>query len=165
MTRRQLAARFFLVASLLTAALIFYFSAQKGVDSQSLSDGITLRVAKLIRPDYTTLPRQAQISYLEMLSTLVRKNAHFCEFALLGFNLLCYLRLRDPAAPPRACRLQAWIIATLYAVTDEVHQMFISERSPQMLDVLIDSAGGLAGALFATLCLAAVLRHLHRSAP
>jgi hypothetical protein len=44
-------ARFFLVASIVTAALIFWFSAQKGNESQALSDPLTLQVAQLLRPD------------------------------------------------------------------------------------------------------------------
>ena len=149
---------FFLAAALLTAALIFYFSAQKGVDSQAVSDGLTLQVARIIRPDYAQMPVQAQQSFLEMLSTLVRKCAHFCEFALLGFNLMGHLRLRDLSMDPRACRLQSWLIATLYAMTDELHQLFINERSAQVLDVLIDSAGALTGALVMTGLMALVLR-------
>ena len=147
-------ARFFLVASIVTAALIFWFSAQKGNESQALSDPLTLQVAQLLRPDLMQMSEHERINFLNLLSTVIRKNAHFCEFALLGFNLICWLRLRDGAMPPNACRTQAWVMATLYAVTDELHQLFINERSAQVLDVLIDSAGSLAGTLVMTLCLA-----------
>lgn len=157
MRNRKFWSRFFLVASILTAALIFWFSAQKGVDSQSLSDGITVRVARVVRPGYTRLSAEEQRSYLELLSTVIRKNAHFCEFALLGFNLACYLRLRRRETAARRAVLLAWGIATLYAASDELHQLFISERAAQVLDVAIDSAGSLAGILLATLALALVL--------
>jgi VanZ family protein len=53
-------------------------------------------------------------------------------------------------------------IATLYAATDELHQLFVSERSAQVLDVLIDGAGSLVGTLVFTLCLALMTRILGR---
>ena len=156
-------ARFFLVASIVSAGIIFWFSAQKGVDSQAMSDPLTLHVAKILRPNYTRLPKAAQQSYLEMLSTIIRKNGHFCEFALLGFNLMGTMRFFYPALTGGGCRLRAMGVAVLYAASDELHQLFVSERSALVLDVLIDSAGSLAGTLFFTLCLAMLVRLAGRS--
>lgn len=151
-------ARFFLVASIVTAALVFWFSSQNGGDSQAMSDAVTLRVARTLRPDFMKMSVQAQQSYLEILSTIVRKNAHFCEFMLLGFNLMGTMRFYFPRLSDGGCRLRAMGIAVLYAASDELHQMFISERSSQTLDVLIDSAGSLTGTLIMTLCLALLAR-------
>ena len=39
------------------------------------------------------------------------------------------------------------IICIVYAITDEVHQLFVFERSGEVRDVLIDSAGSLLGIL------------------
>jgi VanZ family protein len=39
----------------------------------------------------------------------------------------------------------AWALAVCYAATDEVHQLFVSGRSGQPTDVLIDACGVLAG--------------------
>ena len=38
-----------------------------------------------------------------------------------------------------------WLIAAGYAATDEFHQLFVPGRSGQISDVLLDSAGALAG--------------------
>ena len=151
-------ARFFLIAAIVTAALIFWFSAQKGARSQAMSDPLTLHVARMLRPDFMTLSRRARRSYLEMLSNVVRKNAHFCEYMLLGFNVMGALRFYFPKLTDGGCRLRAVGIATLYAATDELHQLFVSERSAQVMDVLIDSAGSLTGTLVLTLCMAILLR-------
>ena len=43
----------------------------------------------------------------------------------------------------------AWITGTLYAASDEFHQMFTGERSPQVRDVCIDSSGAAVGCLLA----------------
>ena len=155
-------ARFFLAAALITAALIFYFSSQKADDSAALSGQITLTIAPIIRHDYLKLDPEAQLSYLKLLSTVIRKNAHFCEFMLLGFNLMAWLRLCDLSAPIRKCRLWAWGIATAYGLTDELHQLFVNERACQALDVLIDSAGGLVGTYVATVFLSLMAALLKR---
>ena len=151
-------ARFFLVASIVTAVLIFWFSSKKGGDSQAMSDIVTLHVARTLKPDFMKMSVKARQSYLEMLSTIVRKNAHFCEFMLLGFNLMGTMRFYFPMLSDGSCRLRAMGIAVLYAVSDELHQLFISERSGQVLDVLIDSAGSLTGTLILTLCLVLLAR-------
>ena len=38
-----------------------------------------------------------------------------------------------------------WVITTAYAATDEMHQLFVPGRSGQVSDVLLDSAGAMAG--------------------
>jgi len=151
-------ARFFLIASIVTAALIFWFSSKKGDDSQAMSNLVTLNVARTLRPDFMEMSFKARQSYLEMLSTIVRKNAHFCEFMLLGFNLMGTIRFYFPELTDGGCRLRAMGIAVLYAASDELHQLFISDRASQVLDVLIDSAGSLTGTLVLTLCLTLLAR-------
>ncbi|MBQ3424688.1 MAG: VanZ family protein [Clostridia bacterium] len=145
MKHRLFLARFFLAAALVTAGLIFWFSAQKGATSQAASDSISLRLARFFAPDYPQMTPRARQSYLELMATLVRKNAHFCEFMLLGFNLMGAVRFYRPALPSGPSRLRAWGLGTLYAVTDELHQLFVNERAALATDVLIDSAGALAG--------------------
>lgn len=151
MKNRSFWTRFFLVASLLAAVLIFFFSAQEGPESAELSQGVTLQVAKVVCPDYPKLPKAQQRSFLQELGLVVRKCAHFSEYALLGFCLAAYLRLKRWEKPRLTALPLAWGIATLYACTDELHQMFVSERGPAVLDVLIDSGGALTGVLIALL--------------
>ena len=70
---------------------------------------------------------------------VLRKLAHLVEYAVLG--ALAYRALRrEPAAIA---------LASAYAVTDEVHQAFVSGRHGSPLDWLIDTAGVAAGVLFA----------------
>ena len=70
---------------------------------------------------------------------LLRKVAHFTEFACLGVF---------------SCRLLFWIkkpqwlalgIAFLVACSDETIQRFIPDRGPSFKDVLIDTSGALLG--------------------
>lgn len=160
MKQRRFWKGFFLAATLLTACLIFFFSAQQGPDSAQLSEGVTLQVARVVKPDYPSLPAPARQSFLSQLGLVIRKLAHFSEFALLGLNLTAYLNLRRPDRSPLRLAPAAWGVATLYACTDELHQMFVSERGPAVLDVLIDSGGAATGALLATLAAAVIRRRI-----
>ena len=45
------------------------------------------------------------------------------------------------------CGLIAWGIGALYAVTDEIHQMFSEGRSCEFRDICIDAGGVLFGVL------------------
>ena len=88
---------------------------------------------------------------MERTSFAVRKCAHFTEYLCLGISLLW--TVRDLAMLPGRVPfvLSPWIIGTVYAVTDELHQAFIPGRSCEPRDVIIDSVGVAAGVLMAVL--------------
>jgi VanZ family protein len=68
---------------------------------------------------------------------VLRKLAHAAEYAVLGALLVRAVQ-RGPLAI---------LIGSAYAVTDEVHQAFVSGRHASPLDWLIDTAGVVAGVL------------------
>ena len=80
----------------------------------------------------------------EFLNVLIRKIAHFGEYAVLS---LLYRRALCLSGTKHAT-LAAIVLSACYAVTDELHQGFVDGRSPQMLDVAIDTLGACAGAVF-----------------
>ena len=151
--RRILLRRVLLAAALVIAALIYYFSDQDGNQSAELSGGATRFLLHAFVPGYDSLPQSQQLAYMSSLAFYVRKAAHFSEYALLAAMLEGYLYLRLPSGSLRLSGLGAWLIATAYAGTDEVHQMFVADRGPSLAEVGIDSAG----ALFAVLIVAAAL--------
>ena len=83
-------------------------------------------------------------SGLGLIDLIGRKLIHFAEYALL-----CFLWWRPLATvtTPRSAALYAFLIASGYALTDEVHQSFIEGRHGTPVDWLIDSAGAAAAAL------------------
>ena len=68
---------------------------------------------------------------------VLRKIAHFCEYAILGALLLRALGREVPAIAA----------GVAYAATDELHQHFVAGRHAAVRDVAIDAAGVLAGVL------------------
>lgn len=85
---------------------------------------------------------------------LVRKLAHFCEFALLGAELMWFWSL-DTGCREILSR-RAFLLSAAHgifaAMTDETIQIFTG-RGPMLQDVWLDSSGALSGALFTTLIL------------
>jgi VanZ family protein len=77
--------------------------------------------------------------------------AHFVEYAVLG--TLAYAALRVDLSVSRSAVL-AVAISSAYAVTDELHQMFVPGRIPDIADWAVDTAG----ALTAVACILLVVR-------
>ena len=131
--------------------LIFCFSMEPAEMSDATSGKISESVADLIRPEWRSLPEPERTEYYNSVQFSVRKCAHFTEFALLGVSLrLC---LESWLGKRKGLTLPAWLGGTVYAMTDEWHQLMIDGRSGQWADVGIDSAGVLTGVLIAAACL------------
>lgn len=139
--------RISLLIVIAVAVMIFIFSAQEGEDSADLSNGVTQWVLSVTVPGFNDFTDAQKLEYLDRAGFWVRKCAHFSEFALLAAALVNYLRYVMLGSGFARIMEAAWGIATLYACTDELHQMFVGGRGPAIFDVCVDSAGALAGAL------------------
>ena len=125
--------------------IIFYFSAQPAEASGTVSGGLTMTILSAILPKFHQMTPEEQRSLCSAVEVVVRKLAHFSEFAALGFALLLHIYQLRKRILVRLPWLWAWVIGTLYAVSDELHQGFVPGRSPMVMDVCIDSLGVLVG--------------------
>lgn len=139
-----------LLPVLAVMGLIFWFSAQTGESSGALSGRITARIVRFFVPDVDAFSEAEQQVLFRRVSLLVRKTAHFSEFALLGFFLTIHIQQLRKRITIQAPWLWAWAVGTVYAITDELHQGFVGGRHPAVTDVLIDSSGVFAGVLLMT---------------
>lgn len=102
--------------------LIFYFSNQPGSVSD-VSSGVIVNIIKKIIPgNYHTI------------TFMVRKLAHVSIYFilyLLTFN--CFKRFN--------VNKYAFYFCLLYAISDEIHQLFVVNRSCELRDILIDTTG------------------------
>ncbi len=147
--RRKRLIIFLWLLVLAIAAMIFYFSSEDGETSSQSSTGLVVFVLRLVVPGFDGMTSGEKAAIFERINYFIRKAAHFTEFAMLGASLRLLfhaLRLRWPV-------LCAWIAGTLYACTDELHQIFVSGRAGMLQDVCIDSAGVLTAVLLTTLWL------------
>lgn len=139
-------------------AVIFGFSGNNGETSSIQSDRVSFGIIDFAEEFFHLKLSPGQREELsEALVKAVRKGAHFGEYMLLavlwlvGFVVNFPEKGKAPALPKR--RRIPWIypaavlLVAFYAATDELHQRFVPGRHSSGLDVLLDTAGGIAGAL------------------
>ena len=137
------------VAVLINMAIIYFFSEESMEDSGNRSTGIVEKLMHLLHPDYDSLDWDTQMDIMASTHRLVRKLAHFAEFGLLGFLsawLVAYVNRRKKWIRAWLEWLIPTVFCLLYAISDEVHQIF-SNRGASAKDVVIDFAGAVTGIL------------------
>jgi len=116
------------------------FTASTHYGSTSNTTSVLEPLVMWVAPD--TPPEQ-----FDQVHHLVRKAAHFTEYAVLALLALRALRMtagrRLGKSHLRAGGLILLFVAA-YASTDEYHQSLVTERGPSVYDVLIDTSGALA---------------------
>ncbi|MGN0998961.1 MAG: VanZ family protein [Faecousia sp.] len=146
--------------------MIFCFSAQTGEESGAMSGRITTWILHMFRADFDDLPAEQQQNLCSAVGLVIRKGAHFSEYALLGLSLMLHIRQIQKKTRVRLPWLWSWVVGTLYAVSDELHQGFVGGRYPAVTDVLIDSSGVITGTLLLLLiCFWRQGRENHRIDP
>jgi VanZ family protein len=90
------------------------------------------------------------------------KSAHFLAYAALGASLVRALAGGRPSAMTGRRVVLAFVLATLYGASDELHQRFVPNRTPDPLDLVADAAGALAGAIVLALLARGLARGLTR---
>lgn len=125
-------------AVILWMLLIFSLSHQPASESSEMSSGITKVIIAAVEKVAPGLEED-----FGLLEHVVRKNAHFFIYLILG--ILVANALRKSGVQSSGSTMAAAAICVCYAMSDELHQLFISGRSGEVRDVLIDSSGAAAG--------------------
>ena len=74
------------------------------------------------------------------------RSGHFIGYALLAVLVLRALAGGRLAGITWRAALLAILCATVYGVSDEIHQRFVPRRTPDVADVVADALGACAGA-------------------
>jgi VanZ family protein len=98
------------------------------------------KTSKIIVPILHSIFPFFSMKTIQSLHFLIRKGAHFTEYAILSWLWFRTLQARDPAWSSRSALL-AFLLSSLYAMTDEFHQSFVPSRGPSWTDVGIDASG------------------------
>lgn len=109
---------------------IFYFSSRTSTESSNQSGYFVLLFKKILGNNAIT-------------DFIVRKFAHCLEFAGLSFLFNIALFEQTNKIKPYL----AILFSSLYAVTDEIHQIFVDGRSCQLKDWAIDTLGAIIGTI------------------
>lgn len=132
-----------LIIVLALLVLIFCLSHQSGEESTETSGWFT-SLLNFIFP-------------FELTEDFVRTMAHFSEFACLSFfmnNL--FVAYKEKLTPVFACALSFF-----YAITDEIHQIFVPGRACQFLDMMVDLAGIVSGMLVYSI-IYLIIKQIHK---
>src|ERR1700730_15845832 len=91
--------------------------------------------SKWIDPILRFLMPGASVTKIALTHGLVRKCAHFINYAILFWLLVSGAMSERPYL--------AFAVCVVYAFLDEGHQMFVPQRTPSLYDVALDSTGSL----------------------
>ena len=129
---------------IITFIVIFNFSNQIGEKSGGLSREITEDMTKNVQ-SIQKLEENEKNKVLKKIEHIIRKTAHLLLYTLIGIitmSLMCTYNVKGSK------RIEtSLIVGVIYAVSDEIHQIFIPDRTASIIDVGIDSCGVLVGSL------------------
>lgn len=91
--------------------------------------------ARIIDPTLRFLLPGISAASVEVCHMLIRKTAHFTEYAILFWLLI--------RGPMKERPYLALLLCMVYALTDEGHQSFVPGRTASLYDVALDSSGAL----------------------
>lgn len=123
------------------AVLIFFFSAQDGLQSKAVSQEV-LQVLET----HFTIPQSLHLAgYSLPLDThfLLRKLAHCTEYCIL--YLVFHTTLYLCGFHHTKTHTVTLVGCILFAITDEFHQAFVPGRSACISDICIDTLGAMIG--------------------
>lgn len=129
----------FTIFAVMTTIFIFQNSLEIGAISSARSEAFTALVNSYLSP----------MGFPALTNAVVRKMAHFAEYAMLGFWFTLCLRVYTT----RYIRHISWPLFLVLGIAnvDETLQLYVANRSGSVRDVWIDFFGGCSGILLGLL--------------
>lgn len=118
--------------------IVFYFSHQQGEGSGSMSRTIVIKAIEIVDIQNNISYEQKE-AIVQVVEPIIRKLAHLCIYILGGMLIInCIYQFIKINKISIICSA---ILGVCYAISDEIHQLFIVGRSGNAKDVIIDSLG------------------------
>lgn len=131
-----------LMLIIVVCMVIFRFSSEDSGESTGTSDFVIGCIIN-INPFTKALDSVQKEEIKENMKMPIRKLAHFSIYTVLGITVMCHMSTYGINRYKRIGG--SLILGMLYAVSDEIHQLFVPGRSGQISDVCIDTVGVLFG--------------------
>ena len=124
--------------------IIFWLSNQNSSNSTDLTNGVIYNFFKIFNIS------DESINFITSnIFFIIRKTAHFFEYFILGILFMNFFKEFNVSFNKIIkCSI---LCCLLYALSDEIHQLFVNGRSGSIIDVGVDSLGFLIGILLYTL--------------
>lgn len=116
--------------------MAFIFFASTGEMSAS-------NTSRIIRPLVLWLFPNTSEESLRFIHFIVRKCAHFTEYAILAFFAARAFFGSSVKLLSQSWFFSSLLLVAIYSLTDEIHQSYVSTRTGSIYDSMIDTAGGL----------------------
>ena len=136
------------IIAIICCIIIFSFSAVPAKASTKQSKGLTYNVIKLLNGNKLSEKELEKLT--KKVNPLVRKIAHFSIYmilAILTYKFIEELNIKSKSEKERLRKniLYTCIFCIIYAIFDEIHQIYVPGRTGKPIDVIIDTLGACMG--------------------
>ena len=136
------------IIAIICCIIIFSFSAVPATASTKQSKGVTYNVIKLLNGNKLT--EKELVKLTKRVNPVIRKIAHFSIYMILAIFTYMFIEELNIKSKSEKERLRKNIIYTcifciIYAIFDEIHQIYVPGRTGKVIDVIIDTLGACTG--------------------
>ncbi len=121
---------------------IFYFSHQTGTGSSSTSKKVSIIIVNILDIK-NKMPEEQKEEIIRIIEPIIRKLAHYTLYMLGGILIIncinAYINEDTRIIIYSSCA------GVIYAISDEIHQLFVNGRSGKVQDIILDSIGIFTG--------------------
>lgn len=124
--------------------IIYGFSDTSADKSNNESKSIVRYIVSVLNKDLSDIEKE---KIVKKYNKPLRKVAHASVYFVLACfvnSVVCVFKKNKLLM----CNFICLIICFVYACSDEIHQMFVSNRSCEFTDIIIDTFGAFIGCLF-----------------
>ena len=126
----------FIIFIIIWLFLIFSFSSMDFFSSNILSKNFIA----IIVENFFKISHSDAIAVADVINMPVRKMAHMFEFAILETLILFIIKKILNKIDGKTILISI-LICFIFAILDEIHQLFVYGRNGQVIDVFIDITG------------------------
>lgn len=131
-----------LLLLVVTFMQIFNFSSQDGQTSSGLSRKVARKIIDVF-PYTKNLSEKTKNKIVERSQPIIRKCAHLSIYTLVGILIMSFISTYKLHLKYKFSI--SILVGLIYAISDEIHQSFIPERTASPIDVGIDTFGVFLG--------------------
>ena len=136
------------IIAIICCIIIFSFSAVPATASTKQSKGLTYNVIKLLNGNKLT--EKELVKLTKRVNPVIRKIAHFSIymiFAIFTYMFIEELNIKSKSEKERLRKniIYTCIFCIIYAIFDEIHQIYVPGRTGKVIDVIIDTLGACTG--------------------
>ena len=136
------------IIAIICCIIIFSLSAVPATASTKQSKGLTYNVIKLLNGNKLT--EKELVKLTKRVNPVIRKIAHFSIYMILAIFTYMFIEELNIKSKSEKERLRKNILYTcifciIYAIFDEIHQIYVPGRTGKAIDVIIDTLGACMG--------------------